>query len=192
MATLTLLIVANQGGGKGSAKTHVEKTYGADTCRFSTPIRAVCDAAEIPQERAEMQKLARVFRDAYGEDFWERLMLKRCKASDAGIMVVDGAREIGDIMTLMADPSAFMIYLWADAATRMARMTGRGENVGEAEMTAEAFMAAEHHPNERAITDMVGWVEETYPEKYVMVDNSAEWSYTAKTIDLILTTLLKP
>lgn len=169
---------------------HIKEKYGAESCRFSTPIRAVCGAAEIPQTRAELQKLARVFREAYGEDFWERLMVKRVRASDTDIMLVDGAREKGDIMTLMAEPSAFMLYLRADKETRRARLRKRGENDGESEMTEADFEAAESHPNERAVTEMVEWVRDTYPERIVTVDNTHEWGYTAGTLDLLLPMLL--
>ena len=190
MAKLTLLIVAHQGGGKGTATTHIKEKHGADSCRFSTPIRAVCDAAGVPQAREDMQKVAAAFRDVYGPDFWEKRILRSCHASDADIMIVDGAREIGDITTLMADPSAFMVYLYADKETRRTRMAGRGENEGEAEMTDEEFERAENHPNEIGICMMVVWVRDNYPDKIVTINNGGEWSDTAETLDRLLPMLL--
>lgn len=118
-------------------------------------------------------------------------MLKRCKASSADIMIVDGAREKGDIMTLMTDPSSYMIYFSADKSVRKARMMGRGENVGETEMTDEEFERAENHPNELAIEEMVAWVRETYPDKIVEIDNNGTWDETAGAIDTVLTRLLR-
>lgn len=152
-------------------------------------MRAVADAAEIPQTRENLQRLAQVFREAYGEDFWERLMVKRCRSSKADIMIVDGAREKGDIGVLMTDETAFMVFLHVDKATRKARMTARGENEGEAEMTDAEFEAAENHPNELAIAEMVEWVRDTYPDKILTIDNGGAWERTAETLDRLLAML---
>lgn len=190
MAKLTLLIVSPQGGGKGTATSHVKESFGADSCRFSTPIRAGCDALGIPQTREELQKFAQVMRKAYGQDFWQKAMMAHCAASDADIMLIDGAREIGDIDVLMHDPSAHMLSIETDKSIRKARLTARGENEGEAEMTDAEFEATESHPNERGIAEMIAWVGDRFPEKLHAVDNNGDWSETRAAIDVVVDALL--
>lgn len=190
MAKLTLLIVAQQGGGKGTATKHIIDNFDASSCRFSTPIRAVADERGIAQTRENLQEIGQEYRRRHGEDVWERLMIEHCQKSESSIVVVDGAREKGEIGNLIQAPETRMIFLDVPKAVRKARLVDRGENEGESDMTDAEFERAENHVNERAITEMVEWVQTKYPEKLIRIPNNAEWKLTAEILSRLLPHLI--
>ncbi len=140
-----------QGCGKGTAADLLQKEYGAGYFRFSAIMGDVLTRLGIEKSREEFIKLSECLRATFGEDIFSYAIEKDAVLAPQPIVIIDGIRRPEDIVALEPLPNFKLISIEAPAALRFERMKGRGEKVGEQNMTWEGFLADEEAPTEVTI-----------------------------------------
>ncbi len=121
--------------------------------KFSAILADVLDVLHIPKTRDNLQKLAIIIDETYGEGTFAHAMEERIRATDADIIFVDGMRWPAD-ERLIITVGGVVMYITADQRTRYERITQRGEKVGETDTTFEQFQHQESMKNETFIKDI--------------------------------------
>ncbi len=157
ISTKTIIgLVGEIGGGKGTVVQLFQEALPNKrivTLKFSSILADVLETLALPKTRDNLQKLAIVIDETYGEGTFAHAMETRILAADANIVFVDGMRWPAD-ERLITGMGGIVMYITADQRTRYERITQRGEKVGETDTTFERFQQQESMKNETFITDI--------------------------------------
>lgn len=162
--------------GKGTTATYLVEKYGAQTVKFSDPLRDILKRIYHDPTRESMSELAVYLRSKFGQDILIQTLLKDIEAKGDGIFVLDGLRyrEEYDVLSQRDD-----FHLWAleaELETRYQRIIQRDENASDKSLTLEQFKAQHNLPTEQFTPELVQKAETTFnnngtaEELYVQVD----------------------
>lgn len=148
---LVLGIVGEKGAGKDTFVLLLKKILTDKKIahiRFSDHLRETLDLWHIPKTRENLQKLAVIFNEGYGDGTVADAVFARIKDLREQIICVDGVRWETDVKLIKKFPRNKLIYITAEPKTRFDRLKKRGEKVGEAEMDYSQFVKEEGAKNE--------------------------------------------
>ncbi len=146
--------------GKGTSAKYLEEKYGADTYRFSTMLRDLCDRLYLEQTRDNLIKMSETIRDTFGEDTMARVMARDAENAKNNIVIVDGIRRMADIEYLSKLPNFVLVEIFADPKTRYDRLIKRGENADDKTKTYEQFLEDHKRSTEASIPEVAGHATE--------------------------------
>lgn len=138
--TLLIGLTGMMVAGKGTIAQYLKDYYGAETYRFSTPLRDILDRMHTEKSRENMQTLSTVLRHNFGEDILAKMIKEDIKNSSNPIAVVDGIRRWGDIELLKEGGVFVLTSVETSPETRYKRLINRAENEGDAQKTYEQFL----------------------------------------------------
>lgn len=141
-------IIGMPASGKGTVANYLEKTYGAPKLRFSDALSKILDRLGIEKTRDRQITLSEVLRETCGEDILSRAIQIGVHTSASPLVVVDGVRRDGDIITLKEVADFHLLGVDADVRTRYERAKQRAEKPEEANQSFEDFMRLEERSTE--------------------------------------------
>lgn len=115
--------------------------------KFSDLLKETLDLWSLPHTRENLQDLAVIMDQHFGEGTLANAIYERIKKLDADIVLIDGVRWDADIILLNRFKNHYLIYITADLQTRFERIQKRTEKVGEGK-SFEQFMKEEGKANE--------------------------------------------
>lgn len=127
--------------GKGTAAKYLQEKYSADTFRFSTMLRDLCDRVYLEKSRDNLIKMSEAIRQTFGEDTMSKVISEDAKNAKKDIIVVEGIRRMADIEYLSKLPNFILVEIFAEPTRRWERLTKRGENPDDNTKTYEQFLA---------------------------------------------------
>ncbi len=154
MNKIIIGLVGEKVGGKGTAAQYLVEKYGAQTFRFSKILNDVLDRLYIPQTRENQTKMSVTLREAFGQNLFAQVIAGDAKNAATPLIVIDGIRRWGDVEALKDLPGFHLLYITAPVEIRWQRARGRGEKVGESEMSLETFKEEENLSTEKDIPEI--------------------------------------
>src|SRR3989344_9522444 len=146
--------------GKGTAAKYLEEKYYADTFRFSTMFRDLCNRIYIQQSRDNLIKMSEIIRGTFGEDTMAKVMAEDAKNAKSNITVVEGIRRMADIEHLTKLPNFILVEIFADLDKRHQRLIKRREKPDDATTTLEQFKKDHQRSTEMTIPEVAGHAAE--------------------------------
>lgn len=137
--------------GKDTACKYFTQKHGARSLGFSDCLRDIIDRIDLPANRTNLQQLSTVLRQTFGQDLLSRVVAADARRAGGQLIVVHGIRRPTDIVYLKKLPNFKMVAVEADDRKRYERLVSRGENVGDATKTWEAFLFEQQAEAEEAI-----------------------------------------
>lgn len=140
--------------GKGTSAEYLEKKYSADTFRFSTMLRDLCDRVYLEQSRDNLIKMSEIIRNTFGEDTMARVMATDAEKAEKNIIVVEGIRRMADVEYLSKLENFILVEIFAEPETRYNRLIKRTENVDDKSKTYEQFLEDHKRSTEASIPEV--------------------------------------
>lgn len=106
---------------------------------------------EIPYTRTNLQNLALILQNFYGDDVISQAVYQKMIQSQADIVIFDGVRMASDREAIKRFPLNCLVYIKTDPKIRYERLTRRNEKPGEKNMPYEQFLAEEQAATEMEI-----------------------------------------
>jgi dephospho-CoA kinase len=156
---IVLGIVGEIGSGKGAAAEYLHGRYGAQTFRFSTPMRDCLKRLHIPETRENLQVFSLITRETFGQDLYSKAIALDASEAVAPMVIAEGVRRIADIAELSKLPSFHLIAIVADEKTRFDRVKRRNENDSDAAKTWEQFKKEASAETELTIREIASRAE---------------------------------
>jgi dephospho-CoA kinase len=175
-------IVGRKGSGKGTTAKILGERYGAKTFRFSGILSDILERLDLEKTHDNMIQMSIILRLQFGEDTLKRAMIADILKSDAQIIIIDGIRRLGDIEHLDELGNFHILNVIAPVEIRYERMTGRGEKVGENNMTYEEFKILNEAPTEVTIADVEA-------KAWKVIDNKGTMDELTAQLDAIMAEL---
>ena len=147
-------LTGEKGAGKGIISKRLEERFGdsLEIIVFSkniiTPTLALWN---LPSTRENMQLLAQIMNEQFGDDTLSNAARELIRKSTADIVLLDGVRWQKDQELVRSFPNNILVYITASPETRYSRLKQRGEKTGEGTLTFEQFLKEEQAPNETLI-----------------------------------------
>ena len=151
---LVLGFVGLLSSGKGTAAKYLEKKYTADTYRFSTMLRDLCDRVYLEHSRDNLIKMSEAIRHTFGEETMARVMAHDAKNAKNNIVIVEGIRRMADIEYLSRLPNFVLIEIFAEPKIRYERLVKRNENPDDGAKTYKQFLADHQRSTEASIPEV--------------------------------------
>ncbi len=155
-------IVGQPASGKGTIAAYLKDRYGAHGFRFSDVLFETLDRLGVPATRDNLIKLSELLRGAFGETALAQAIAAGIGQSSAALVVVDGVRREGDIITLRRIPGFHLLAVDAKPEVRYERALARAEKAGDATMSFEGFLALERRSTEVSARELEKKAEATF------------------------------
>lgn len=147
-------LVGEKGSGKETFAKFLTQAASGKTVshrRFSDVLGETLKLWGIRTTRKNLQKLAVVMDNAFGEGTLTNAVYALIGRDNADIVILDGIRWKTDLAMLRRFSRNILVYVTADTETRYARVKERKEKEGEECATLEQFLEEERAPNELLI-----------------------------------------
>jgi dephospho-CoA kinase len=154
MSKIIFGFVGELGSGKTVVCDYLKEKYGANSYRFSGPLRDVLDRVYLDQSRENMQNLSTIMREQFGQDLLAKIMAHDAEKDSGEIVTVDGVRRFPDIEHLQKLDGFYLVYVTVDSRIRYERIVARGQNPGENKISYEEFLESEKSEADRSITEV--------------------------------------
>jgi len=184
MSKIIIGLVGQIACGKAAVKEYIEKKYGSQDCRFSTPLRDIVNRLALSENRENLQKLSTTLRNAFGEDLLAKVIAVDASKLDSAIVTIDGMRRMADIKYLKELPNFYLIKVEVDAKIRFERVRARNENVGDKDKTFEQFLAEENYETEKSIPEVMNFAK-------ISIDNNGTLKELYSQTDKIVAEITK-
>lgn len=148
------LVIAFAGkivSGKETASTHIARQYGLDEIDYSDFLEQALSLFCIPIHRKAYTDLSMFLRTTYGDDIFERAVMRKVLSSDRHGAVLQGVRRETDFETLAQQTIFTLVYIEAPHEQRYEWFRARARNVGDSEMSFEEFQERESTEPEQRI-----------------------------------------
>jgi dephospho-CoA kinase len=139
----TLILIGEQGSGKGTAAKYLVKKYHANLIRFSKVWDDILARLYIPNERVNIIALAEAIRGTFGEDILARIITKDIIKEKRRLNVVDGMRMPSEYPIFKKLPGFAMIHITAPMKERYQNIIHRGERANENKLSFAQFKKTE-------------------------------------------------
>lgn len=150
---LIIGLVGEKGSGKetfGNFLIEFVQDKKIERVRFSDLLKDTLLLWDIPLTRENLQKLAVLMDNGFGEGILSHAIYQRVSQINADIVILDGVRWKTDEDLIRRFPKNLMVYITAKLKTRFERIKKRNEKVGEAKNYSQ-FLKEEKAENELLI-----------------------------------------
>lgn len=145
-------------GEKGSGKDTFVKIFKKNAkdkkvvdLRFSDLLLETLNLWDIPATRGNLQLLAVVMNEGFGEGTLANAIKKRIEKIDADVILLSGIRWKEDVELVRAFSKNLLIYITANVKKRYERLKDTSKKVGEKNVSFAQFMKEEKAKNELLI-----------------------------------------
>jgi dephospho-CoA kinase len=169
-------IIGMPASGKGTIADYLEKTYNAPKLRFSDALSIILERLNLEKTRDHQITLSEVLRETCGEDILSRAIQIGIQKCSADLIVVDGVRREGDIVTLKEVSDFHLLGVDAEQRTRYERAKQRAEKSEEANQTFEDFQLLDQRSTEVTTRELMQRAEivfnnnDSFEDLYRQVD----------------------
>lgn len=143
-------IVGEKFAGKDVAANFLVEKRGAYHVRFSQIFDEILNILDIPVSRKNEIAIGNGIRSVFGEGVFVPALVKRIKASNNSLIVVNGIRLLEEFEAIKA-LGAKIIYITAPAEIRFERYKTRKEKADDGAQNYEDFLAVEKTHTEKFI-----------------------------------------
>jgi dephospho-CoA kinase len=179
MNKIVIGLVAELAGGKGAVTDYLKGKHGAVSFRFSDPLRETLEIYDIKKNRKNLQDIAILLLNNFGQDLLSKAMAKKAKESKEELIVIDGVRRFTDIEHLTKLPEFRLVYINTDNDTRYKRYVARNENPGDDKVSPGGFIQMQQAEADKQIPEVGKKAEFT-------IDNNDSFDNLYKQIEDIL------
>lgn len=165
--------------GKGTVAQHLISKYGAQSIRFSDPIRDIIKRVYQEPTRESMSHTATFLRSEFGNDIFIQTLLRDIEQKKGTIFVLDGMRYPEEFEALSKRDDFKMVGVTADFDLRYERIIRRGENDKEAELTREEF-------KKQHLLATETFIEQLVSKAHHVIDNNGDKQSLLKAVDAIM------
>lgn len=160
---LVIGLVGEKGSGKQTFVNLFKEIIGSRTkygmtkvrqVRFSDILAQTLLIWDIPISRPNLQKMAMVMNDTFGEKALANAAKFSIEGDDSDIIIFDGIRSTGEFNLIKKQKNHLIIYITANQDLRYQRLKKRSEKVGETNLTKEKFLEEEKNIRETGISKM--------------------------------------
>ncbi|MBM3261806.1 hypothetical protein FJY93_05370 [Candidatus Kaiserbacteria bacterium] len=152
--SLIIGLIGESGGGKDSfvsALRACRSDLSIESFKSSDILFETLKIWNIETTRQHLQALPVAMESTYGKGVLTRATGIRLEGSAAAVALFNGIRWQSDVDLVRTFPRHVLVYVTADPELRFQRLHGRGEKVGETDMTYEQFLMEEQAATERDI-----------------------------------------
>lgn len=164
-------ITGRLASGKGRMTQEILKRYDAEYIKFSNSLRDLLDLYLIPQSRDNIDQLSTFLRRTYGEDVLARAVEKKALASPHDVVIIDGIRRKTDFDCFKKNLYFSLVYIDVKPEIRFERSRNRNENVGDANLSYEQFLAQDSGEPQQEIESLKSVAH------YVIDNNGSEENF---------------
>ncbi len=111
--------------------------------RFSDILAQTLMIWDIPNTRANLQKLSLIMEEGFGQASLANAAKFSIEGDHAEVLIFDGIRRQTELDLVKNMPNSILIYITADQKLRYERLKLRSEKVGEVGLTFEQFLEEE-------------------------------------------------
>lgn len=153
---LIIGLVGEKGSGKDTFAKYFQEMSEKSTShiRFSDLLKQTLKLWDLPETRANLQKLAQELETGFGPGTVAHGLEKQIQETQAEVIILDGIRWMPDLQLLQEFPEHKLVYITASPKLRFERLKARGEKIGEGEMSFEQFLEEEKATNELFIPEI--------------------------------------
>ena len=154
MDKLVIGLIGEKGAGKQTFNDSLQKILKNNKIQVvksgEMPLEAL-NFWDLPNTRANLQNLAIIMDQTYGEGTVSRAVKTKIANSEANIIIFDGIRWQTDIDVVRQFSRNILIYITAKAKLRYQRLKERQEKADEKTLTWEQFLKEERAKTETFI-----------------------------------------
>jgi dephospho-CoA kinase len=165
--------------GKGTSANYLIEKYGAQSIRFSDPLRDINKRLYQDSTRENMSHLAQFLRGEFGNDILIQVLLQDIKHSEKKLFVLDGMRYKEEFEVLSQRGDFKMWAIDTSIGKRHQRIIARDENESDKTLTMEQFKNQHQLPTELFIPKLMKQADE-------VIDNNGSLEELTKKIDKII------
>ena len=151
---IILGLVGEIASGKDTVAKYLKEKHGFQTIKFSTPIRKILDALNLPQSRENMVWVGINVRNRFGENIFGNVIAKECENSTANLIVLPNVRFKPDIAYLKQMNNFYLIHISSEPQIRYQRLIHRNQNSDDQTKTWEEFINDGELPTEITIREV--------------------------------------
>ena len=111
--------------------------------RFSDILAQTLLIWDIPNTRANLQKLAIIMNDGFSTKALAHAAQFNIQSDSAQVIILDGVRRDSELKIVKKQKGSLLIYITADVKVRFERLKKRSEKVGEIGLSLKQFMDEE-------------------------------------------------
>ncbi|MDP2630833.1 MAG: hypothetical protein Q8P56_05515 [Candidatus Uhrbacteria bacterium] len=137
--------------GKGIAAEHIISRYTAGFIDYSQFLYRVLDIFTIPHERKNINALSIFLRGAYGQDVFNRAVMRELASRADDVIVLTGIRREQELAGLLDISSFSFLYIDSDIHARYERNRIAARKPGDADMSFEHFSEKDSDDSNRTI-----------------------------------------
>lgn len=126
--------------GKNTAAGYLVAHFEAATIDYSEALYETLERFGISKNRVNTQNLSTFLRNAYGENVFERAMIKKINANAAPLIILSGIHRESDIAAIKKFPQFHLLYIETPAPLRYQWYILRAKSAEDAAMSYEEFM----------------------------------------------------
>jgi dephospho-CoA kinase len=139
-------LVGEKGSGKGTFITllqEIAQGTAIERIASSSLLGDTLDLWSIPRTRRNLQDLAIVMNQHYGDTTLSTAVYHRIEKSTADIVIFDGMRWMSDLDMIRSFPENILVYVTTDIRKRYERTKLRQEKKDESSVSYDQFLAEE-------------------------------------------------
>lgn len=152
---LVIGLVGEKGSGKQTFVNFLRETLpNIRQVRFSDILTQTLMIWDIPNTRANLQKLSITMNDSFGSGTLAHAVEFNTTNETADIVILDGVRWKSDAQMVRKFHKNILVYVTADQKLRFERLKTSSEKIGEEGMSWEKFLAEESVQTESFISEI--------------------------------------
>lgn len=150
-------LIGEKGSGKQTFVNFLKELFPEKNIRqvrFSDILAQTLMIWDIPNTRANLQKLSLIMEEGFGQSSLANAAKFSIEGDSADVTIFDGIRRSPELELVKNMPESTLIYITADQKLRYTRLKLRSEKVGEVGLTFEQFLKEEASKAEKAIPSL--------------------------------------
>ncbi len=140
--------------GKGVAGDVLVKKYDAQALDYSGSLHEALNIMGIPETRDTIQKLSSYLRPRFGQDIFQRSVVKKISLVPSNLISLIGVRRPTDFNTLKEQFNFTLIYIDSDFEQRYQRYISRNKGEGDQSSTRDQFQIKDNEEPELLIESL--------------------------------------
>ncbi len=143
---LVLGLIGEKGSGKQTFVNFLKEIapdLNIRQVRFSDILAQTLMIWDIPNTRANLQKLSLIMEEGFGQSSLANAAKFSIEGDSADVTLFDGIRREAEMELVKKMPNSILIYISANQKLRYDRLKKRSEKVGEVGLTFEQFLKEE-------------------------------------------------
>lgn len=140
--------------GKGIAGSLLTRLFSAFKIDYSDSLHEALHIMGIVETRDSIQKLSTFLRSHFGNDSFQRAVLKKIKATESSVISLIGVRRLSDFEKIKQEYSFRLIYIESNFEGRFKRYSIRNKCEGDGDLDRNDFREKDNKEPELQIESL--------------------------------------